>query len=183
MKGRSLTGAGWYSWMRGCRKFRTIANASGFRSTRPWNWLSACACRRRGMRCLPSTLLRSPCHTFLVSSFAKKLLPTIAERIQDYWAQNNSDWVMYRKALAAAAEARGWPVHWYDAKKVLGEASRALWVENFDAHFFQVRKAVGPLGTTITSSPWRQLSSRETRCFRVPLSHHPAPQDEAAQDE
>ena len=75
-----------------------------------------------------------------------ELPPTIAERIQDYFAQNNADWVMYRKALAAAAEARGWPVHWYDAKKVLGEASRALGVESLDAHFLRVRKAVG--------SPW-----------------------------
>jgi hypothetical protein len=73
-----------------------------------------------------------------------ELPPTIEERIQDYWAQNNADWVMYRKALAAAAEARGWPVHWYDAKKVLGEASQALGVESLDAHFLKVRKAVGP---------------------------------------
>jgi hypothetical protein len=72
------------------------------------------------------------------------LPPTIAERIKDYRAQNNADWVMYRKALASAAEARGWPVHWYDAKKVLGAASQALRVENLDAHFLQVRKAVGP---------------------------------------
>ena len=34
------------------------------------------------------------------------LPPTIAERIKDYRAQNVADWVMYRKALAAAAEAR-----------------------------------------------------------------------------
>jgi hypothetical protein len=73
-----------------------------------------------------------------------QLPPTIAERITDYHAQNNADWVMYRKALASAAEARGWPVHWYDAKKVLGAASQALGVENLDAHFLQVRKAVGP---------------------------------------
>src|SRR3954469_16279017 len=33
---------------------------------------------------------------------------TIAERITDYRAQNAADWVMHRKALAAAAEARGW---------------------------------------------------------------------------
>ena len=46
----------------------------------------------------------------------QELPPTIAERITDYRAQNNADWVMYRKALAAAAEARGWAVHWYDAK-------------------------------------------------------------------
>ena len=73
-----------------------------------------------------------------------ELPPTIAERITDYWAQNNADWVMYRKALATAAEARGWPVHWYDAKKVLDAASQAMGVENLDAHFLQVRRAVGP---------------------------------------
>jgi hypothetical protein len=72
------------------------------------------------------------------------LPPTIAERIKDYRAQNVADWVMYRKALASAAEARGWPVHWYDAKKVLGVASQALRVESLDAHFLHVRRAVGP---------------------------------------
>ena len=72
------------------------------------------------------------------------LPPTIAERIKDYRAQNVADWVMYRKALASAAEARGWPVHWYDAKKVLGAASQALSVENLNAHFVHVRRAVGP---------------------------------------
>ena len=72
------------------------------------------------------------------------LPPTIAERITDYRAQNNADWVMYRKALAAAAEERGWPVHWYEAKKVLGAASQALRVANLDAYFLQVRRAVGP---------------------------------------
>ena len=71
------------------------------------------------------------------------LPPTIAERIKDYRAQNVADWVMYRKALASAAEARGWPVHWYDAKSVLGAVSQALRVENFDAHFLRLRRAVG----------------------------------------
>jgi len=77
-----------------------------------------------------------------------ELPPTIAERIQDYFAQNNADWVMYRKALALAAEARGWPVHWYDSKKVFDAAKEALGVDNLDAHFLQVRRAVGP--------PWNQ---------------------------
>jgi len=76
------------------------------------------------------------------------LPPTIAERIRDYRAQNVADWVMYRKALAAAAEARAWPVHWYDAKRVLNEASQALGLESLDAHFLEVRKASGP--------PWNQ---------------------------
>jgi hypothetical protein len=74
----------------------------------------------------------------------QQLPPTIAERIKDYRAQNVADWVMYRKALASAAEARGWPVHWYDAKSVLGAASQVLRVENLDAHFLHVRSAVGP---------------------------------------
>ena len=69
---------------------------------------------------------------------------TIAERIQDYRAQNVADWVMYRKALAAAAEARGWAVHWYDARKVLDLASKALRIADFDAHFLQMRKSLGP---------------------------------------
>ena len=73
-----------------------------------------------------------------------QLPPTIAGRIKDYRAQNVADWVMYRNALASAAEARGWPVHWYDAKSVLSAASQALRVENLDAHFLQVRRAVGP---------------------------------------
>jgi hypothetical protein len=72
------------------------------------------------------------------------LPPTIAERIKDYHAQNNADWVMYRKALASAAEARGWPVHWYDAKSTLGVAGLALGVDDFDAHFLQMRRTVGP---------------------------------------
>src|SRR5579862_1579566 len=72
------------------------------------------------------------------------LPPTIAERITDYRAQNVADWVMYRKALASAAEARGWPVHWYDAKSVFDAARQILPVENLEAHFLQVRKAVGP---------------------------------------
>ncbi len=77
-----------------------------------------------------------------------ELPPTIAERIKDYRARNVADWVMYRNALAAAAAARGWPVQWYDAKKVFGAASQALCVENFDAHFLGVRRAVG--------APWNK---------------------------
>jgi hypothetical protein len=72
------------------------------------------------------------------------LPPTIAERIKDYRARNVADWVMYREALATAAAARGWPVHWYDPKKVLDAASHALHVDDFDAYFLHMRRAVGP---------------------------------------
>lgn len=55
---------------------------------------------------------------------------------------------MSKNGGASAAEARGWPIYWYDTKKVLASASEAFHVENFDAHFLQLRKAVGP--------PWNQ---------------------------
>jgi hypothetical protein len=74
----------------------------------------------------------------------QQLPPTIAERIKDHRARNVADWVMYRKALAAAAAARGWSVHLYDAKNVTTAASQALRVENFDTHFLQMRRSVGP---------------------------------------
>jgi hypothetical protein len=73
-----------------------------------------------------------------------QLPPTIPERIKDYRARNVADWVMYRKALASACERRGWPIYWYDAKTVLASASQSLRTENFDAHFLEMRKAVGP---------------------------------------
>jgi hypothetical protein len=69
---------------------------------------------------------------------------TIAERIRDYKAQNVADWVMYRKALAEAAEARGWTVYWYDAKKVFDAASKAINIKDLDAYFFQLRRSIGP---------------------------------------
>ena len=72
------------------------------------------------------------------------LPPTIADRITNYRARNVADWVMYRRALAGAAEARGWHVHWYDAKKVFDAASEALRIGDLDGYFLQLRKSIGP---------------------------------------
>ncbi len=77
-----------------------------------------------------------------------QLPTTVPERLRNYWAQNRADSVMYRKALADAAESRGWFVDWYDAKKVLDAACDALRVNDLDAHFAEVRKSLGP--------PWRK---------------------------
>ena len=78
----------------------------------------------------------------------QQLPPTVAERLSDYRAQNVADWVMYRTALAGAAESRGWRVHWYDAKTVL-DAARDAWPgDDLDAHLLQIRQAAGP--------PWRK---------------------------
>lgn len=78
----------------------------------------------------------------------QSLPPTIAERIKDYRARNVADWVMYRQALAAAAETRGWAVHWYEAKKVCDAARQALRIGKPDAHFLELRRSIGP--------PWGQ---------------------------
>jgi hypothetical protein len=72
------------------------------------------------------------------------LPPTIAERIQNYRASNVADWVMYRMALAHAAESRGWSVFWYDAKIVIAAVCEALHVANLDSYFLEARKSVGP---------------------------------------
>lgn len=72
------------------------------------------------------------------------LPPTIAERITDYRSRNVADWVMYRKALALAADDRGWPVYWYDAKKVFESVRQALGLDDFDAYSLRMRKQVGP---------------------------------------
>jgi len=72
------------------------------------------------------------------------LPPTIAERIQNYRASNVADWVMYRMALAHAAESRGWSVHWYDAKTVIAAVCEALHIANLDTYFLEARKSFGP---------------------------------------
>ena len=77
-----------------------------------------------------------------------ELPQTIAECITDYQASNNADWVMYRKALAKAAEARKWSVHWFDSRKAFTSAAAALNTSDMDTHFAELRKKLGP--------PWNQ---------------------------
>jgi hypothetical protein len=67
---------------------------------------------------------------------------TIEERLKDYRARNVADWVMYRNAIASAAQARGWTIHWFDSKAVSEAASRIIDAD-FEQHFAQLRKAVG----------------------------------------
>lgn len=50
---------------------------------------------------------------------------TTEERIRDNRAQSYADSVMYRQAIAAAAEARGWVVYWYDREEVFANAAAA----------------------------------------------------------
>ncbi len=80
------------------------------------------------------------------------LPPTIEERIADNRAQTVADSVMYREALAAAAEARGWSVHWYDREHVFLDAAAALGRDDIDAFLHAMGRSVGP--------PWQATHKR-----------------------
>ena len=73
-----------------------------------------------------------------------KLPPTTEERIADNRAQTFADTVMYREALAAAAEARGWTVHWYDRERVFRDAAAALGRKDVDRFLSAMGKSIGP---------------------------------------
>jgi hypothetical protein len=73
-----------------------------------------------------------------------QLPPTTQERIADSRAANVADSVMYREALANAAEARGWCVHWYDRERVVRDAAAALGGEDIDAFLHAMGRSIGP---------------------------------------
>ena len=72
------------------------------------------------------------------------LPPTIEERIADNRAMTLSDSVMYREAIATAAEARGWIVYWYDRERVFRDAAAAVGREDIDAFIRAMGRAIGP---------------------------------------
>jgi hypothetical protein len=72
------------------------------------------------------------------------LPPTVEERIADNRAQTVADTVMYREALALAAEARGWSVYWYDRDRVMGDAAAALGGVDVDAFLQAMGRSIGP---------------------------------------
>ena len=73
-----------------------------------------------------------------------KLPPTTEERIADHRAQTVADSVMYREALATAAEARGWTVSWYERERVFRDAAVALGREDVDAVLHAMGRSSGP---------------------------------------
>jgi len=72
-----------------------------------------------------------------------ELPPTTEERIVDNRAQTVADSVMYRQALAAAAEARGWAVSWYDRERVVREAATVLG-RGIEGYLTATGRALGP---------------------------------------
>lgn len=73
-----------------------------------------------------------------------ELPPTTEERITDNRAQTYADSVMYRQALATAAEARGWSVYWYERESVFGDAAKVLGGKDVDACLLAMGRAAGP---------------------------------------
>jgi hypothetical protein len=73
-----------------------------------------------------------------------QLPPTTEERIADTRVANVADSVMYREALANAAEARGWSVHWYERERVFRDAAVALGGEDIDAFLRAMGLSIGP---------------------------------------
>jgi hypothetical protein len=73
-----------------------------------------------------------------------RLPATTAERIADTRAANVADSVMYREALAAAAGARAWFVHWYERERVFRDAAAALGGQDIDAFLRAMGRAIGP---------------------------------------
>jgi hypothetical protein len=69
---------------------------------------------------------------------------TTEERITDTRAANVADSVMYREALATAAQARGWSVHWYQPERVLRDAAAALGRREVDALLRAMGQSAGP---------------------------------------
>jgi hypothetical protein len=83
-----------------------------------------------------------------VASIALRACPelpaTVEERITDNRAQTYADTVMYREALASAARARGWAVHWYERERVFLDAAAVLGRKDIDAFLSALGRAIGP---------------------------------------
>jgi hypothetical protein len=73
-----------------------------------------------------------------------ELPPTTEARIIDHRAQTMADSVMYRRALAAAAEARRWSVYWYDRERVFRDAAAVLGCEDVEVFLSELGRTLGP---------------------------------------
>jgi hypothetical protein len=91
------------------------------------------------------------------------LPPTTEARIADHRAQTFADSVMYREALAAAAQERGWSVHWYDRAQVFDDAAAALGLEEVDTFLHAMGRSVG--------SPWQAKHKLAAAAALAALTH------------
>jgi hypothetical protein len=85
----------------------------------------------------------TPIHIIAIRA-CPTLPPTTEERIADNRAQTVADSVMYREALATAAEARGWSVHWYHRERVFRDAAAALGRKDVEGFLYAMGRSIGP---------------------------------------
>ena len=97
---------------------------------------------REGLEALATTV-PAPIASIAIRA-CPQLPPTTEQRIADSRAANVADSVMYREALATAAEARGWSLHWYDRDRVFRDAAAALGRQDIDAFLLAMGRAIGP---------------------------------------
>lgn len=111
--------------------------------------------------------VRTPITTIAIRE-CPRLPETTEERITDIRAANVADSVLYREALAAAAEARGWSVNWYGRERVFREAAAVIDGGDVEAFLRAMGRSVGP--------PWQAkhrlaaaaaLATRSTRSARA----------------
>lgn len=98
------------------------------------------------------------------------LPPTTEERIADHRAQTVADSVMYREAVATAAEARGWTVAWYDRDEVFRLAAAALGRNDVEVFLSAMGRSVGP--------PWQarhKLAAAAALTAVCPRARHGPP--------
>lgn len=105
--------------------------------------------RRSAALCAANALTALPSNVQAIAIRKRPPLPaTVAERIASYHAQTRADGVMYRDALAEAAQARGWSVVEYDAKTVFREAAQGLGLDDISARLEAIGRSLGP--------PWQK---------------------------
>jgi hypothetical protein len=86
-----------------------------------------------------------------ITHLAVRACPALPESIEatlrDHRAQLVADSILYRTALAQAAEFRGWRVVWYERRALRDLAAKALGIGEPEAWAAQIGKSMG--------APWR----------------------------
>lgn len=95
-----------------------------------------------------------------------ELPPTTEERVADDRAQTVADSAMYREAIAAAAERRGWSVYWYDRERVFRDAAAVLGREDIKNFLHAMGRSIGP--------PW-QARHKLAAAAAIAAAGHAAP--------
>lgn len=92
---------------------------------------------------------------------------TTEERVIDNRAQTFADSVMYRQALATAAEMRGWSVHWYDRDRAGRDAATALGLPDIAGVLHAMGRSVG--------APW-QAKHKLAAAAALAAAHQTSPE-------